>query len=102
MNFFKPCFVLNINNSNKIAQIGALPIVIAVPTPTPEIKTAAKKVILYNIINRPEKAIKTGDLKMAESKFLSNIVAIKNRKIAAKYRRTAPITKGSLYSGISA
>ena len=39
---------------------------------------------------------------MAESKFLSNIVAIKNRKIAAKYRRTAPITKGSLYSGISA
>ena len=44
----------------------------------------------------------TDAIKMAESKFLSNIVDIKNRKIAAKYRRTAPITKGSLYSGISA
>ena len=76
MSFFKPCFVLNINNSNKIAQIGALPIVIAVPTPTPEIKTAAKKVILYNIINRPEKAIKTGDLKMSESKIIVPPLAI--------------------------
>ena len=28
--------------------------------------------------------IKTGDLKMAESKFLSNTIDIKNRKIAAK------------------
>ena len=28
---------------------------------------------------RPEKAIKTGDLKMVESKFLSNKIDIKNR-----------------------
>jgi hypothetical protein len=35
--------------------------------------------MLYNIINRPEKAIKTGDLKMAENRFLSNNIDIKNK-----------------------
>ena len=34
---------------------------------------------MFSIINRPEKAVKTGDLKMVESKFLSNKTDIKNR-----------------------
>ena len=79
INLFNPYFDLKIKISNKRAQIGALPIVIAVPKPTPDFKTAAKNNMLYNIINRPENAIKIGARKIQETSFCPKITAITNR-----------------------
>ena len=44
-----------------------------------DFKTAAKNNMLYNIINRPENAIKIGARKIEETSFCPKITAITNR-----------------------